>query len=52
MAAPNVIQLRIKRFLSLTETLWKVETFSSGLCMQPSFVAMRTYLCPRVRIWF
>jgi hypothetical protein len=30
----------------------KFETFSSGLCMQPSFIAVRTYLCARVRIWF
>jgi hypothetical protein len=52
MAAPNVIHLRIKQFLSLTEILWKVETFSSGLCMQPSFIAVRTYLCARVRVWF
>jgi hypothetical protein len=30
----------------------KLETFSSGLCMQHSFIAVRTYLCARVRIWF
>jgi hypothetical protein len=44
MADPKVMHLRIKRFLSLTETLWKVETFRSGLCMQYSFIAVRTYL--------
>jgi hypothetical protein len=44
MAAPNVIHLRIKRFLLLTKILWKVETFSGGLCMQPSFIASRIYL--------
>jgi hypothetical protein len=44
MAAQNVIHLRIKRFLSFTETLWKVETFRSGLCMQHSFIVVRTYL--------
>jgi hypothetical protein len=52
MATPNVIHLRIKRFLLLTEILGKVETFSSGLCMQPYFIAVRTYPCARVRVWF
>jgi hypothetical protein len=52
MATPNVIHLMIKLFLILTEILWKVETFSSGLCMQPSFIAVKTYLCARVHVWF
>jgi hypothetical protein len=51
MTAPNVIHLRIKRFLLLTEILWKVETFRSGLCVQHSFIAVRIYLCAHVRIW-
>jgi hypothetical protein len=29
-----------------------IETFTSGLCRQPSFIAVRTYLCARVRIKF
>jgi hypothetical protein len=52
MATPNVIHLRIKLFLVLTKILWKFETFSSGLCMQHSFIAVRTYLCACVCIWF
>jgi hypothetical protein len=49
---PKCYSLEDQRFLLLTEILWKIETFSSGLCMQPSFVAVRTYLCARVRVWF
>jgi hypothetical protein len=30
----------------------KLKPFISGLSMQASFIAVRTYLCARVRVWF
>jgi hypothetical protein len=53
MAALDFTELRIKLtlFYSL-KSCGRFETFSSGLCMQPLFIAVRIYLCARVRIWF
>jgi hypothetical protein len=47
---PKCYSLEDQTILFAHRNLMKVETFSSGLCMQPSFIAVRIYPCACVRI--